>query len=103
LVISPLFFHTVPNLVQALYITYHEIFQALAEEADVWISVLTASSDGLGLLGLPRVWQTENVSEAGVSLLASPPKPRFRNGFGSKTSPSAARAWKFSSFVMADV
>jgi hypothetical protein len=33
--ISPLLFHTVSKLVQALVITYDEIFQALAVEADV--------------------------------------------------------------------
>jgi hypothetical protein len=33
--ISPLFFHVVSKLVQALVITYYEIFQALAIEGDV--------------------------------------------------------------------
>jgi hypothetical protein len=33
--ISPLFFHIVSKLVQALFITYDEIFQALAAERDV--------------------------------------------------------------------
>jgi hypothetical protein len=32
---SSLFFHIVSKLVQALVITYDEIFQALAEEGDV--------------------------------------------------------------------
>jgi hypothetical protein len=35
LVIGPLFFHIFPELVQALVITYSEIFQALAVEGDV--------------------------------------------------------------------
>jgi hypothetical protein len=51
--ISPLFFFTVQKLVQALVITYDEIFQALALEGDVllpkpyyWTPALTVSSDG---------------------------------------------------------
>jgi hypothetical protein len=37
LIISPQFFHIVPKLVQALFIMYDEIFQALAEEGDVML------------------------------------------------------------------
>jgi hypothetical protein len=38
--ISPLFFHTVSKLVQALVMTYDEIFQALAVEGEVLLPKL---------------------------------------------------------------
>jgi hypothetical protein len=51
---SPLFFHTVPKLVQALVITYYEIFQALAVK---------------GVVLLPK-----------PSLDPTPPHPQYSSG-----------------------
>jgi hypothetical protein len=103
--ISPLFFHIVPNLVQALVITYEEIFQALAVQGDVLLpkpfldfghrrSFLTWA------LRLSRVRQTKIISEAGDFPLTTLSKLRSRNGFGSRTSPCNARAWKTSSYII---
>jgi hypothetical protein len=71
LYVSPLLFHILSKFVQALVITYDGIFQALAVEGDVLLPkpfqdpTQPNIHTRLGLLGLPRVWQTErNISEA---------------------------------------
>jgi hypothetical protein len=65
--ISPLFFHIVSKLVQALVTTY-EIFEALAIEGDILLPkpfldpTPPAVQPTLSPLGLPSVWQTEKTS-----------------------------------------
>jgi hypothetical protein len=69
-----LFFHKVPELVQALVIIYDEIFPALTVQGDVLFPkpFLDRTQPNLQLRHRPlrrsRVWQTEekkNISEAG--------------------------------------
>jgi hypothetical protein len=36
----------------------------------------------------------KKISEAGDFHLTTPSKPKYRNGFGSRTSPFTARAWE---------
>jgi hypothetical protein len=57
--ISPLFFHILSKLLQALVIIYDEIFQALVVEGDVLLSKPfqdPTTQSRLGPLGLSRVW-----------------------------------------------
>jgi hypothetical protein len=99
--ISPLFFHIVSTFVQALVITYDEIFQALTIKGDV---LLTKTFLDLGFDGVsdgnrrPRRCSAnrQKIYEAGDFLvhLTTPSKPRSRIGFGSRTSPFTIRAWK---------
>jgi hypothetical protein len=66
--VSPLFFHVVSRLVQALVITYDEIFQVLVVEGAVLLlrlfldPTLPTVQPQLSPLGLSRVWQTEKKS-----------------------------------------
>jgi hypothetical protein len=67
--ISPLFFHTVSKLVQALVITHEEIFQALAVEGDILLlkpfldPTPPTIQQRLSLLGLSHVLPTEKTSQ----------------------------------------
>jgi hypothetical protein len=80
---SPLFFHIVSKLFQALFTTYDEIFQALAV-GDILLlksfldPIPPNVQPQLGPLGLPRVRQTEkeNISEAGDFRLSTLSKQR---------------------------
>jgi hypothetical protein len=104
--ISPLFFHIVSELVQALVITYSEIFQALAVEGDVLLlkpflgphptrhTALTQPSWNSMCL---ENWKT--ISEAGNFHLMTLAKLRSRSHVWSRTSPTTT-AWKISSCVM---
>jgi hypothetical protein len=66
--ISPLFFHIILYLIQALVTTYDEILQALVVEGDVLLlePFLDPTSPTvqarLGPFGLSQVWQTEKTS-----------------------------------------
>jgi hypothetical protein len=83
--ISPLFYHIVSKLVQALVIKYDEILQALAFGGDILLPkpfLGPTVPPRLGLLALSRVWQAEeNIPEAGDFHLTTPSKPKSRNGF----------------------
>jgi hypothetical protein len=104
--ISPVYFHIFSKLVQALVLIYSEIFPALAVERKVlfqsyfwtlpqpahlthctaptllpWVSTCLAN------------WK--NISKAGDFHLTTPSKPRSRNGFWSRMSPTA-KVWKIS-------
>jgi hypothetical protein len=102
---SPIFFHTVPTLVEALAITYGEIFQAPALE-DVLLpkpfldfafyGVIRWKSPVSGMFF--SVFQTRE-SPRGSSWGCTVGRVGSRNGFRSGTS-SNARAWKISSYFM---
>jgi hypothetical protein len=97
--ISSLFFHIVLKLVQALVITYDEIFEALAVEGDILLlkpfldPTPNIVQPRLRPLRLSCVWRTD----FHLTILT---KLRSRNSFRNRTSPSTARAWKISSYVM---
>jgi hypothetical protein len=103
--ISPLFFYLIPKLVQALVITYDEIYQALAVR-DVLLPkpFVYRGHHRTSPTWPPRTFTCvanwENISEAGDFHLTTPSRSRSRNGFGSRTAPSIARAWKISSYVV---
>jgi hypothetical protein len=109
--ISPLFYHTVSKLVHALGITHDEIFQALAAEGDV---LPPKPFLDLGFDAVVR-WKSPASKMIFFSLCQRRESPRepgrgctvggvgSRNGFGSRTSPTAARAWKISSYDLTRV
>jgi hypothetical protein len=85
---------------------YDDIFQALVVEGDI---LLLQPFLDLGFESAVR-WKLQasmmclenqkNISEAGNFHLMIPLKPRSRNYFRSRTSPSTARAWKISSCII---
>jgi hypothetical protein len=85
--ISPLFFHIVSKLAEALVITYDEIFQALAVEGDVmppkpFLDPLhSLYSPDLAPLNFHMFGKLKNISKAGVVHLMTPSKPRSRSHF----------------------
>jgi hypothetical protein len=76
--ISPLFFHIVSKLVQALVITYNEIFETPAVEGDILLlkpfldPTPPTAQPQLGPLGFPHVWKTAKTSGAGEFHLTTP-------------------------------
>jgi hypothetical protein len=68
--IGPVFYHTISKFVQALVVTYDEIFQALAVEGEVLLPrpfldpppPSPSVQPRLGPLGLSSGWQTEKTS-----------------------------------------
>jgi hypothetical protein len=104
--ISRIFFHTVPKLVQALVITYVDIFHSLAVEGGV---LLPKTFLDLGF-DCVVTWKSP-ASEMFFSVCQTSESPRgpswggsvggvgTTTGFGTRTSPSAARAWKISAYV----
>jgi hypothetical protein len=99
--ISPVFFHIVHKLVQALLMK-DQILKAVALEGDV---LLPKPFLDVG----PRKWSGENrrrgqkcpsgnintfVNDIGDLQLTTPSKQKSRNGSGSRTSHSTTRTWK---------
>jgi hypothetical protein len=84
---SSVFSHSF-QIVQALVITYVEIFQVLAVEGDILLPMpfldptTPTVQPQLGPHELSRVWKTEKtISKAGDFHLTTPLKPRSRSHF----------------------
>jgi hypothetical protein len=86
--ITPQFFHTVSKLVQALVITYDQIFQALAVKGDVLLPMPFLDpapptvQPGLALLGLFHVFGKLKTSPRPADFhLTTPSNLGSRDGF----------------------
>jgi hypothetical protein len=101
--IRPLFFHTLFKLVRVPVVIYVEIFQAVEVQGD---GLLPKQFLDLGFDGVVR-WKSPPSevffqfskrvnAQGGPGQVCTVGGVRSRNGFGSRTSPSIARAWKIS-------
>jgi hypothetical protein len=104
--ISPLFFHVVPKLVQALVTTYDDFTSSGRRRNDVLLPkpLLDLGHHRSAPTRPPRTFtclaNCKNIPEVGDFYRTTPSKPRAINDFGSWTSSCTVRVWKISSYVM---